>query len=553
MNKKSKTKFHASLYRLKKKIVRIQLKYLFLICFALVMSVWTVRLLDLHYGSANLPAGALYVSDAVAQQVILNEWQEGYSDQAFMGKDSWFIKFPLYVFTNNLPVSPPWRIYITSWLILLATAFLILISIKRFLKSLNTSEDRRKLSLLATSIFLAAIPSTAFFLFQFPNSRNIEIGLFLFLLVEIHRLFILKDSYKNRKILKLSALFLASIVLIANDPMFLYLFAIPIVLFCCAYLVFCRRDQYSKVAKLLGMTCIAVVAAKVLAYLLTVILPIAYVEHFSKVATFEVFLLNIKTLFNNAINVLGINLWGNSFTDINILIAGIFMLILVVAAYGLVAKATRYRASPTYGLPAFLAVFTIIVFCIGINSSIGIDMLSGRYLILLGPLEILGLAYALVYIKNMRLIALIFVCLFGILSATLISNWYAINEKRHTQVNRLDRYPLDVIEENHLSKGYAAYSRATTLTYSSNFNVHVVSSECSLQDRQMYFSSVLTEKASLRRPSDKSFYLYDPLRPYDCKPDDLRLVLGDPKKVIPLPTGEILNIYDYDIAPKIKR
>jgi len=526
-------------------------RYLLIVCFAIVISVWSFRLLDLQYRSINLPRA--YTSDAIAQQVILHDWQEGYKESATMGEDSWFIKFPLYIISNNLPISPVKKLFITSIIILAITLLLVLISLQRFLKSLNISEKRRRLSLVASSMLLAAVPTTTFFVFQFPNSRNIEIGLFLLILVELHRYFVFKNTYKTHKRLKVLGLVLLSAVLLANDPLFLYLFAIPAALFCCGYLIFCSKSHEVKLKSLLALSLLSIVLGKVLAYILTIVLPITYIIHNSKFATFDVFLVNIKVFFNNAINIFGINFWGNKYASTGTLKAFLFICLLMISIYGIITMAKKYKSAPINGLIAFLATFTIVVFLVGTDFSIGTDSLSGRFLILLFPIQILGLVYALAYLKNLRIVAVALLCLVVVFVQTLASTGRAVLQNRHARVNALDAVPLQVITENNLTKGYAPYSRSATLTYSSNFKVHVISSECSLQDKQMYFSSVLTEKANLRRTSDKSFYIYDSLRPYDCKPEDLLNLLGIPEKTIPLPMGEVLNIYNYDITPKIKR
>ncbi len=526
-------------------------RYLLLVCFAIVMIVWSFRLLDLQYRSINLPS--TYTSDAIAQQVILHDWQEGYRESAMMGEDSWFMKFPLYIVSNNLPVSSVKKLFITSEVILAITLLLVLISIQRFLKSLNVSEKRRKLALMASSMFLAAVPTTTFFVFQFPNSRNIEIGLFLLILVELYRYFVFKNAYKTHKRLKTSGLVLLSAVLFANDPLFLYLFAIPTALFCCGYLIFCNKSHDVKIRSLLVMTLLSIVLSKALAYILSVVLPIKYIIHNSKFATFDVFIVNLKVFFNNAINIFGVNFWGNKYASTGTLKAFLFICLLMISIYGIITMAKKYKSVPSSGLIAFLAVFTIVVFLVGTDFSIGTNSLSGRFLILLVPIEILGLVYALAYLKNLRIVAVVLLCLLAVFTQTLASTGRAVIQNRHARVNAIDAVPLQVITENNLTKGYAPYSRSATLTYSSNFNVHVISSECSLQDKQMYFSPVLTEKANLNRASDKSFYIYDSLRPYDCKPEDLLTLLGTPEKTIPLPMGEVLNIYNYDITPKIKR
>ena len=536
-------------------IKRFVSRHLLAVCFIFVMSIWTIRLASLYYGPTSVgPNGSLYTSDAVAQQVILKDWQKGYRQSAVVGQDNWVIKYPLYIATNNLPISANYRILTTSWLILATTAFLIIWSLQRFMFTLGSAGRRKKqLSLLALSAFLAAIPATTFFIFQFPNSRNIEIGLAMFLMVELHRFFVSKRIYQTHTYIKIAAILLTSSLLLADDPLFFYEFGLPLLFITAAYFIFLPQVARWKLYVIGGFAALSVIASKLIAQALTALTPLSYIKPQMAFASFDQFIVNLKYLFSNAIDIFGIDFWGKEPFKLHTILVYVFIIIFVFSVYGFISQARSHKDSIIHGVSVTIGVIAVAVFCLNTFFSSGLDNLSGRYLIILIPVQLFALSYALLKINNKRLNGFIMVCLALAVMLTAIFSVKTIVTNFHEPVNNIDRSVLSAIKKANLSKGYAAYSRSTTLTYSSDFKVNVVSVECGLQDKKMYFSPVLSEEGALNQPVQKSFYLYDPTRPYDCQAQDLRHLFGDPQQSITLPTKEVLNIYNYDINTRIIR
>jgi len=80
-----------------------------------------------------------------------------------VGDDNWFIKYPLYVLTNNLPISPIGQFLVTMLVLLYITAFLMLYSISEFINIFVKNIKKRRRSLALIAIFLAIIPGDAFY------------------------------------------------------------------------------------------------------------------------------------------------------------------------------------------------------------------------------------------------------------------------------------------------------------------------------------------------------------------------------------------------------
>ena len=536
-------------------ITRLTSKHLLVVCFIFVMTVWTIRLASLYYGPTSTGLnGSLYTSDAVAQQVILKDWQKGYRQSAVVGQDNWIIKYPLYIVTNNLPISANYRILTTSWLILATTAVLIMWSLQRFMSTIGSVGRRKKqLSLLALSAFIAAIPATTFFIFQFPNSRNIEIGLAMFLMVELHRFFVSKRIYQTHTYLKIAVAFLAFSLLLADDPLFLYEFGLPLLFIAATYFIFLPQASRWKVYVIGGFAGLSIIASKLITHALTLLTPLSYIKPQTAFASFDQFIVNLKYLFNNAIDIFGIDFWGKESFKLHTILVYVFIIIFAVSVYGFILQTRSYKNSIIHGLSVTIGVAAVAIFCLNTLFGSGLDNLSGRYLIILIPVQLFALSYALLKINNKRLNGFIVLCMVSAVMLTVIFSVKTIATNFHEPVNNIDQSVLSVIKKANLSKGYAAYSRSTTLTYSSDFKVNVVSVECGPQDKKMYFSPVLSEEGALRQPVQKSFYLYDPTRPHDCQAEDLEHLFGEPQQSIILPTKEVLNIYNYDINTKIIR
>ncbi len=212
---------------------KLTVKQVFLLALIVVLAVWTLRLVNIHYNGYFLGYTGItnYHSDDTAQANILWEWQNGFRGGAVVGDDNWIIKFPLYIFTNNLPIQPIRRLFLNSLITIYITAGLMMLAIYGFSKLLIAGDkNKQKLTIIFTSLVLACIGQEAFGVIKMPNSRNIELGIFMLLLLALLIYELKPKLFKAKKKLKIFGLIIVVGVLCANDPMFIYLGLVPLAL-----------------------------------------------------------------------------------------------------------------------------------------------------------------------------------------------------------------------------------------------------------------------------------------------------------------------------------
>ena len=162
-------------------------RHLWLAGTVLVMAVWTLRLLALHYTPNTCYAITCnnYISDQVGAQNLIADWQQGFRQASDLGPQMDFLKYPLYLAVNNLPIEPLKQLFIESWLILAVTAALVLRAMELVfgvVAERTATPKRLPVSMLVVTVALAATPVAEFYWLEFPDSRNVEIGLCVFLI-----------------------------------------------------------------------------------------------------------------------------------------------------------------------------------------------------------------------------------------------------------------------------------------------------------------------------------------------------------------------------------
>lgn len=160
----------------------------------LVVAVWTVRQLVLHYTTnpfSTVSPGEYqnYISDQEGGPNLMADWQQGFRQVSVVSADNFFLKYPLYLLGDNLPFGPPKQLFLESWVLLAIIVALILRAAGLCLSQVaaRLSVPRRfPLAMLVVSLALAATPFANFHWLEFTNSRNIEVGLGFYLLARLY-------------------------------------------------------------------------------------------------------------------------------------------------------------------------------------------------------------------------------------------------------------------------------------------------------------------------------------------------------------------------------
>jgi uncharacterized protein YneF (UPF0154 family) len=528
---------------------------LFFICFVFVIAFWTARIIAVNYAGYSYGYATnsnSYNSDEIAQQNILRDWQSGYRAKVSVGDDNWFIKYPIYVLTNNLPVNPISKLLITTFIIMYITAFFALYSIYRFIDIFVLDKRHRKRSLVLMSMFLAILPGEAFHTLSMPNSRNIEVGLTLFLLLQLYRSLFDKHWLRAHFRPKLVLLFLLLSSLIADDPLFLYIVVAPIALTAFGlYVVDKLKSNYFWRLALFIFS--AFIGAHIIKSLIVWLTPLSFTVHSSDIVSVSQFENNINLFLQFGLRIFGADAWGAHFRNARTIIRLTYILVLGLACYFL-GRGYRRNNNLFYGALGSIFIWNIVTFLI--NSEVT-DSTATRYLIYAVPIEIIGLLLAVAAIKTTRQ----YMTVLAVLSVGLILSFFlvvkTITKDYHEQPNMLDEQVISAIQKNGLTKGYGNYWLAGIQTYLSNNKIHELSIYCNLVNSKpkLKISLLLSEDGALflQHPS-KSFLVYSPLyQASSCSPSQLVPLLGQPAKLLNFggPSGDTMAIYNYDIASKI--
>jgi hypothetical protein len=516
----------------------------------LIGVVITVQLFMLHNLGTDYPPG--YTSDDVAQQTILAQWDEGYTAKAVLGDDNWSLKFPLYIAMNHAPMSPATRIFVTSWLLTIATVFGAALTLWGIARRFATDQNRKMLALVALpAVAIAALSPRAIYIISIVNTRNIEIPLFLLLLLTLLYFDSANFQVNKHRYQILGAVALIALLL-ADDPLFLYMGAIPLVALLAVRALFPGRALI-KTAQLLGIVAAGWVASQLLRLGLTHLLPISFYPHASSIASPGVLASNVAILLTKDLQLFNVYLRGPVFSlgtivtllSLGLLIAGLYACLrLFIAGWN---NKTGSLSLQYLGLLPFwiAAVLLATTFSSGIT-----------YLILV-PF-VLAACVIIAAAKG----------LFGFHLPTAISISFLVCAAVNTgaSADMLVRHPVDmansdeqaivsVLRANDLTKGFATYWHANIVTYLSDYDITVISVSCNTPGIIEPYA-VLEEPAILSKRALKSFMLFYPTRERDqneCTLPQITSQFGTPAEILAVPTsaGAKIAVYDHDITSSL--
>ena len=528
---------------------------LFIVCFVFVIAFWTARVIAINYAGYaydSVTNSNNYNSDEIAQQNILRDWQAGYRANVYVGDDNWFIKYPIYVAANNLPFSPVGKLLATMLAIMSATAFLALYSIYKFIDIFVADKKRRKRSLILMASFLAIIPGEAFYTLSMPNSRNIEVGLTLFLLLQLYRSLFDKQWPRGRFKPKLAALLLLLSCLIADDPLFLYIVVAPVALVAFTMFLFDKLKS-GYFWKLALFILAAFVGSHVIKLLITWVLPLSFAPHSSDIVSLPKFESNLNLFLQFGLRIFGADIWGDHFRNARTIIRVVYIFVLGLSGYFL-ARGYKRNKNLFYGAVGFIFVWNVLTFLV--NSAVT-DSTATRYLIYAVPIELIGLLLAVVSIKTFKQYATVLAILSVGVGLSIFLVTRSIVRNHHQYPNTLDNQVLAAVRQNGLTKGYGNYWLADIQTYLSDNQVQELAVTCNQSGGQLKLriNLLLSEDGALflRHPA-KSFLVYSPLyQASSCSPGQLVPLLGQPARLLNFggPDGDYLAIYNYDIGNKV--
>ena len=93
-NTEKRARWHERLRIVVAAATRVFSEHAWLAGTVLVMAVWTVRQLVLHYTASGYSD---YISDQVGGQNLMAAWQQGFRQGSAVPADNFFLKYPLYL------------------------------------------------------------------------------------------------------------------------------------------------------------------------------------------------------------------------------------------------------------------------------------------------------------------------------------------------------------------------------------------------------------------------------------------------------------------------
>jgi hypothetical protein len=193
------------------------------------------------------------IFDLVSQQVIVRQWLHGALSPAHMGQTAYLPKMALYALMESLPGSPRLKLILITVIINLATFVLLGLVLE---KLLGLFRVRASGAFYGSLVLLSMIAGSVFWI-EFANSRNLEVVGGMFWLYLGLR-FLQKPSWRQG--LRMAAF---GSLLFFDDPLQLYMIALPLVVYICI-LAAMRQERVTSIVKIIVISGVAWSGAQVL-------------------------------------------------------------------------------------------------------------------------------------------------------------------------------------------------------------------------------------------------------------------------------------------------
>lgn len=534
----------------------------------------TMRLIVLGVGTVGIIANTLASffmhglhGDMVAQQVMVEQWTHGLTPLAATTEaTNYIIKFPFYLLMTVAVPDPVARLLLVAMVLNVIAWLLIWYFIRKIMVLVGPLAKRSDI-FLSICMLLLAILSPFLFWIDYPNSRNVELGLMVGLLYVLLKL----QQNKQTRMVTTVLLGLAAGVVYANDPLSLYLVSIP---FACAMIIvtIIRRDwprfkSYKYLAVFLASSIATYLLLKT--YVLGLLIRVP-----DKVS--GIVLPNGEGAVHSAVNIfqglaqnaglipsfkLGESVSANLFV-VCMGLVNVALLFVLVASLKRPKDVARKRTQVTVLLVALVAL--VVVFASGYLSSY-VDLLFARYVSIVSILLLLAALLGFMNSGKARQeYVMVFVLVCSVIAGLLLVRMQAPNlirvvhaEQFWHEKNQREYTLMSIAKEYDIRKGYASLQVAQPTTYLSRGELTMIPLMCDKADPNHPVQRVdewLIEARSAFMPTGNSM-IEVPAEPSDFNPCSRDVVVhqirNTPLAIIEGDGDHVVLVYDHDIRPQL--
>lgn len=380
--------------------------------------------------------------DLVTQQAVAINWSQGNFGYVIFGPTHYLLKiFVLYIPVELLPGSPRLKLILLTILVNIATIVLTFILLKKILRQLGLKTDKY---LALAILWLATIAGSVFWI-QYANSRNLEIvgGLLMVYL----GLRFLRQPTKSIT----TGLIIVASLLFFSDKLQIYMTAVPLLVY--AAIIHRKKLSDSRVLPLAGLILAGIAISLVLLQATVHLLDIKFTTSDSLVVHYS--LSEIPRAVALSVKNMLISFSGDSDAT-----AGrarqIFNLIFFATSALIFIWAALKRLLPNK-LVIFVAVYFVCNELVYLISGQAIISGTGRYLIMLSPVALIGVTAVLKLVKTSRafIIGFVLLIIFNCLSlCVVLAQSWDTNFPKDAHLQSIARYA----EKNNVKVVYGSMS-----------------------------------------------------------------------------------------------
>ncbi len=486
-------------------------------------------------------------SDDVAIQTVFSQHLKlhGRPGRAWLGEDNYMLKVPFYLLMGQLFANSRGALLATAVIFNCLGFALFFYSSYYFYKKLRAEDGLLHMSLL----WLVSISGFYLILFTInPNQRNVEIGLYFFILTLFARYIDQKISFEGRKRF-LAALLLAIFGLfLYSDPFFVFMLVIPLLLLFGGYLYFQAFQRRMLHSSLFLIASLGISSVWKVVFEHFGIMTRKPQVHF---ILFEQLGPNLVKAWRAYFYFFSAGFWGKnalSLGTLRVLLNAFIMALVFIAPAFIWWQRKKKRLDPWLLFWFTQPVYITTVFVMSNTTVLNGDG-SFRFLVLVPFFAPLMLALFVREIRNRRLRTLLVAI---VVAATVLNVGLTFKTAiqqisgRPYDPNRLQQLTIRAVQKQGLEKGFGSYWDSNINIYLSGGKVVVIPANCA--DVQHF----LMDDKDLHISAHRSFYIYNPTNVQHCSEDKLAQTLGQPSKVVPIEDGVRLFIYNYDITTKMK-
>ncbi len=324
--------------------------------------------------------------DIIGQQLVAEQWANGYSELAVLGPTNYLLKIPVYMVLNGLEfIDPRQRLILVTILFNVITYVLIVFILERIYR-LYHGQIAENFYLLC--IWLATIFGAIFWL-NYPNSRNLEIAGGLALVYVVLRY----DKYR-KSVLLLYVSLLGGLVFFM-DPLQAYMIGAPLSLALIVTGIASKKKQNIKPALFIsGAIAGAFVVSKLLFMVSSKLLPVDFLILNSPDRNYGISLIavSVKNTVVNTLKIFDAEFFISPY-DANTVREFLNFLVLVVITIAIVRffiRAGNKRSVNTVSVVILLTIiFSYLVYVMSGQASADN---TARYLIMIPLLTLVLLA-----------------------------------------------------------------------------------------------------------------------------------------------------------------